>query len=71
MEEDDIHQYGLGVYVASLKKAFVPFSLLARDLPEFDCFVNTIESRYWFASNEDRDYNNPDYDCLLVKGIKR
>ena len=33
MAEYDIHQYGLGVYVASLKKAFTPFSLLACDLP--------------------------------------
>lgn len=25
MAEDGIHQYGLGVYVAPLKKAFTPF----------------------------------------------
>ena len=61
MAEYGIHQYGLGVYVAPIKKAFTPFSFLACDLPESD----------WFDSNEDRDYNNPDYDCLLVKGIKR
>ena len=71
MAEYDIHQYGLGVYVAPLKKAFTPFSFLASDLPESDWFVNTIESWYWFDSNEERDYDNPDYDCLLVKGIKR
>ena len=69
--EDGIHQYGLGVYVAPLKKAFTPFSLLACDLSESDWFVNTIESWYWFDSNECRNYDDPDYDCLLVKGIKR
>ena len=71
MAEDGIHQYGLGVYVAPLKKAFTPVSLLACDLPESDWFVNTIESWYWFDSNEYRNYDDPDYDCLLVKGIKR
>lgn len=71
MAEDGIHQYGLGVYVAPIKKAFTPFGLLQCRLPRCEWFAKTIESRYWFDSNEDRDYNNPDYDCLLVKGIKR
>ena len=66
MAEYDIHQYGLGVYVAPLKKAFTPFSFLACDLPESDWFVNTIESWYWFDSNEYRNYDDPDYDCLCL-----
>ncbi len=71
MAEYDIHQYGLGVYVASLKKAFTPFSLLACDLPECEWFVNTIESWYWFDSNEYRNYDDPDYDCLIQLEMKK
>ena len=71
MAEDGIHQYGLGVYVAPLKKAFTPFSLLACDLPESDWVVNTIESWYWFDSNEYRNYDDPDYDCLIQLEMKK
>ena len=71
MAEDGIHQYGLGVYVAPIKKAFTPFSLLACDLPESDWFVNTIESWYWFDSNECRNYDDPDYDCLIQLEMKK
>ena len=58
-------------YVASLKKAFTPFSLLACDLPECEWFVNTIESWYWFDSNEYRNYDDPDYDCLIQLEMKK
>ena len=71
MTEYDIHQYGLGVYVAPIKKAFTPFSFLASDLPESDQFVNTIESWYWFDSNEYRNYDDPEYNCLMQSMVKK
>ena len=65
MAEYDIHQYGLGIYVAPLKKAFTPFGLLQCRLPRCEWFAKTIESWYWFDSNEYRNYDDPDYDCLI------
>ena len=71
MAEYDIHQYGLGVYVAPLKKAFTPFGAFMYDLPQCEWFVKTIESWYWFDSNEYRNYNDPQYNCLMQSMVKK
>ena len=71
MAEDGIHQYGLGVYVAPIKKAFTPFGALMYDLPQCEWFVKTIESWYWFDSNECRNYDEPQYNCLMQSQVKK
>ena len=71
MAEDGIHQYGLGVYVAPIKKAFTPFGLLQCRLPRCEWFAKTIESWYWFDSNEYRNYDDPEYNCLMQSQVKK
>ena len=71
MAEDGIHQYGLGVYVAPIKKAFTPFGLLQCRLPRCEWFAKTIESWYRFDSNEYRNYDDPEYNCLMQSMVKK
>ena len=63
----------LNVTISSgtIKKAFTPFGALMYDLPQCEWFVKTIESWYWFDSNECRNYDEPQYNCLMQSQVKK
>ena len=40
-------------------------------LPKCEWFTKTIESWYWFDSNECRNYDEPQYNCLMQSQVKK
>lgn len=57
-----------GVYVADdSQNSFDSFGSAMSRLPKSNWFLKVIDEWYWFDDENDRDYNDDEYNCLKYK----
>jgi hypothetical protein len=65
LNKEGIYAKKEGVYIADEEIAFLPFATLRGRLPMTDWFLKVIDEWYWFDDENDIDYSDDGYNCLI------